>query len=620
MIVDYSSFSKCGQYYCHWGLDGKLKIWETGAGTFKQEYIPNLHLKSTCTCLNWIAASNDSFSSSQKKKRKSSDGSPMIAMGTRLGTIVLYSVAEGGIVGTLHNAHKTAVRCISWEREADLFTCANDYIVHWNVSNKSVRRKWKIGTDSATAMQVSHNGKTLLTASRNIKWWDVETQTVIKVFTGHVSPVFTMTYISVPSGDDYVISAAQNDRLLNAWSLNASSPDKSAVAAFTMTDLASNIDVMLSSEGVTSMVAVTKSGAVHFYSHQLNGKCTKPLKPALTLMIASDAGQNRHKVSPIIINAAKLLSVNKARISYGQPPFLAFENVEMKSTNSELCLVRKDPKVSKLAVQQQTATKVKSTEINADVEYISPAVVNGASIRKRSRKVASDVPMEERLENLALHHPSSSAQPTGEGMTHLLIQGLHSKDRSLLQNVLFRRDEAVIVQTVQRLPVQLVGSLIRELITLVEGKTYTSQVAAQWLKAVLSIHAGQILADNNMGVLLGPLLGLVETRLSSLSTLCQLRGRLDLLLTQISGPSKRGNYATADTQALLVYQDQESSDDGSDILASEVEDENDSERWDELSEEEDGEKEEEEKEEEEKADEEVAESEGDSEDDVDMSS
>lgn len=84
---------------------------------------------------------------------------------------------------------------------------------------------------------------------------------------------------------------------------------------------------------------------------------------------------------------------------------------------------------------------------------------------------------------------------------------------------------------------------------------YRSQVAAQWLKTVLSIHAGQILADNNMGVMLGPLLGLIETRLSSLSTLCQLRGRLDLLLTQVS-PSKRGSYATTDMQALLVFQDQ----------------------------------------------------------------
>lgn len=65
---------------------------------------------------------------------------------------------------------------------------------------------------------------------------------------------------------------------------------------------------------------------------------------------------------------------------------------------------------------------MKNAEINADVEYILPPVVNGASVLKRSREKKSEVPMEERLENLALHHPSSSAQSTKEGMTHLLIQ------------------------------------------------------------------------------------------------------------------------------------------------------------------------------------------------------
>ena len=63
----------------------------------------------------------------------------MVAMGTRSGSVVLYSIAEGGVVGTLQDAHKAAVNCITWEKEADLFTCATDYIVHWDVSNKSVR-------------------------------------------------------------------------------------------------------------------------------------------------------------------------------------------------------------------------------------------------------------------------------------------------------------------------------------------------------------------------------------------------------------------------------------------------------------------------------------------------
>lgn len=54
-----------------------------------------------------------------------------------------------------------------------------------------------------------------------------------------------------------------------------------------------------------------------------------------------------------------------------------------------------------------------------------------------------------------------------------MFQGLQSKDKSLLQNVLFRKDEAVISQTVQRLPVQVISPLVRELTALIQGKTYT---------------------------------------------------------------------------------------------------------------------------------------------------
>lgn len=62
MVSDYSSFSYCGQFYGHCGSDGKLKIWETATGTLKQEYIPNLHLTSPCTCLTWIAPSSTTVS------------------------------------------------------------------------------------------------------------------------------------------------------------------------------------------------------------------------------------------------------------------------------------------------------------------------------------------------------------------------------------------------------------------------------------------------------------------------------------------------------------------------------------------------------------------------------
>ena len=57
-------------------------------------------------------------------------------------------------------------------------------------------------------------------------------------------------------------------------------------------------------------------------------KCSKPLKPKVTVQIASDTGQNQSKdaVQPIPIFGAKKQGSN-ILIAYGSPVFLSFETI-----------------------------------------------------------------------------------------------------------------------------------------------------------------------------------------------------------------------------------------------------------------------------------------------------
>lgn len=55
-----SAFSPDGQYWAHCGRDGKLKIWETSTSRLKQEFIPDLHLSSPCSVLEWITVGQQS--------------------------------------------------------------------------------------------------------------------------------------------------------------------------------------------------------------------------------------------------------------------------------------------------------------------------------------------------------------------------------------------------------------------------------------------------------------------------------------------------------------------------------------------------------------------------------
>lgn len=49
-------FSENGQYFAHISADSKLRIWNTLSNTFEQEFTPDFHLTSPCTCLQFLPA------------------------------------------------------------------------------------------------------------------------------------------------------------------------------------------------------------------------------------------------------------------------------------------------------------------------------------------------------------------------------------------------------------------------------------------------------------------------------------------------------------------------------------------------------------------------------------
>lgn len=74
------------------------------------------------------------------------------------------------------------------------------------------------------------------------------------------------------------------------------------------------------------------------------------------------------------------------------------------------------------------------------------------------------------------------------------------------------------------------------------------------MKNLLQIHAGILLANPDLSDLIGPTLDSIETRLTLQAPLTVLRGRLDLLVSQLSS-SSAGNDDDDEDEALLVFND-----------------------------------------------------------------
>lgn len=99
----------------------------------------------------------------------------------------------------------------------------------------------------------------------------------------------------------------------------------------------------------------------------------------------------------------------------------------------------------------------------------------GVSSATKRNKTGSQLLLKDRLENLSLNVDASTpgkSPSKGANMTQLLMQALNSKDKTILQTVLFTKNETVIRNTIAKLPVSAITPLLKELTVMLQGKTY----------------------------------------------------------------------------------------------------------------------------------------------------
>lgn len=166
-------FSKDGKYFAQITSEGKLKVWNTLSNTFEQEFTPDFHLTSPCTCLHFIssdAASKvtmcsvnyfkffgiiptffESFclhlfsfqpGSPRKKRRKASisESQPRIALGTSNGRLLIYSLLKADLEYVVDSKTSQSISCLSLNNSEVVYSGADTSVIVWNLSKKEVSR------------------------------------------------------------------------------------------------------------------------------------------------------------------------------------------------------------------------------------------------------------------------------------------------------------------------------------------------------------------------------------------------------------------------------------------------------------------------------------------------
>ncbi|XP_014608429.1 PREDICTED: WD repeat-containing protein 43-like [Polistes canadensis] len=563
-----TAFSQDGQYLVHCGIDGKIKIWETETNKLKQEYIPNQYLNSPCNVLSWISvniqATNATHSLRSKRARKmiveEAEQKEIIAMGSVNGIITLYDIAAASVCGQLENGHSFCITAMAWSKNSGLFTAADDHcLIQWNIQENEMKSKWKSGKAKVTALAVMKDEKSVISADKIIKWWDLSTKKIIKTFTGHSSQITSLNAITVNEDISYLISGANEDRYLSIWALDEAKNDKCSVATLSMQDEALSVSAHVNEESQVMVVANTRSGQAHVFKYELNER-SKPLKPKLTIAVTSDENR-KETVQQIPIIMAKFIENEKLLLAYGSYLNLIFEKITPDYSNKMQYLIRSEVKKTK-EKKEESVTKVKATITENSVEHLALGTGNTTIKRHRTSSASSQLPLRDRLENLSLNVDTNTTNRTpskGTNMMQLLMQGLYSKDRTILNNVLFTKNERTIRSTIAKLPVQAITPLIEELYRMLRGKLYPSIIASIWLEILITTHSAHLLSHQNIDEALTPILGLIDEKLMLLIEISKLRGRVSLLTEQIS---KSQDDQDTLNDSLMVYQDADLSDEG----------------------------------------------------------
>jgi len=608
-----SSFTHNGDYFALLSVDGRLRIWDTTSGKVVQEFSSNAAAQSSCTCVCWTRRT---FSRGEQKKLKRKQkkkneklgngvGSlfPSIAIGTDKGFLFCYNPITGEIEKINNDGHIDKINCVVYHEKRDvLYTCSEDkYIAEWCLKSHQIKSKWKADKRAVKRICIGPGGTSLLSAGNSIKLWNLDTKELLQRFNGHSSPISFLRFspykqnVKNGCGDDgyYFVSGSTADRVINAWQVNSRNPEVMAVATFVISDVPLFMDIILNEDGdkPLNLCVGCKDGRIHFFTCTMNGRTSKPIESSKTLdyLLKENAAN-----SPVPFINGRLYKQNGVNLSlvYGQVLNLSFSSLcydeldvssriekDLKKNLLMSELVQENDSSIELATTNRsakfifdtTASVLPVTVDNQGQSHVAVGMMNG-DVQKTDMP-GDELSMEERLKaesgskKFLVKMKPKKASPNAGSFAQMLIQALHSNDEKMICEMLFNNNfsKTVLQNTIKRVPNKLVEKLLRIITDMLLWNPNRSSYLIQWLRTVMSVHLTFLLSSEISKEALAGLYRLVKTQEEIHMPLLNLRGKIDMVLSYVSGNTESDDDDEDLTTAAITYDD--SSDETDEPLA-----------------------------------------------------
>ncbi|XP_030303803.1 WD repeat-containing protein 43 isoform X2 [Calypte anna] len=514
--------------------DGRLRVWETANSRLQHEYVPSAHLSAACTCLAWAPPGGrppPCKDGPQRKKRKSEVAEvdrqlDVLAIGTAVGSILLYSTVKGELQSKLHfTGHATSVSSL-------IFTTVKPMN-----ENKPF--------DGITGLYFLSGA----IHDRLLSVWQIRSdrkeKNAVMSFTVTDEPTFIDLTVSEVKEEPVKLAVVCRDGQLHLF--------EHILNGYCKKPLTSNCTIQIATPGS-------------------DGDSTPKPVPILAAAFCTD------KQSLLLVYGNTLQPIiEKVSLNTTEPHVCLIRDIQkVLSLKTDVALT----KVKTPVVNSDTKVLVPGIPGHSTAVKIPSS---GKENKKNKRKPGeTEESIEERLGALDIDVSklkSPGGLPQTDSFAVLLVQGLESNDAEILNRVLNTRKESVIKNTVARMPIHAVIPLLHELTKRLQGNPYSASLMVRWLKSVFTLHASYLSTLPDLIPQLGMLYQLMESRVKTLQKLSRLHGRLFILVTQVAASETVQDATEVNQTAKLVYEDESSEEEGSDdeMIADKDSDEN----WDE---------------------------------------
>ena len=424
----------------------------------------------------------------------------------------------------------------------------------------------------------------------------------LQKFTGHASAIKELAF---SHQDDVLVSNAQDDRYVNVWDAQTTNTNSNNLTALTLETNVSHIDF---SSTDPSVLAVTDDGLVGIWENasytttQATGGNRRKMMRSMTkeadahVQIVSTASENT--IIPIL--AAKFVtdkggkSIMIARGSSVKPSFevVKYVDEETGAMIRDISLSRQPITNYLIDTASIAANNLRTTRKAYDESAVT--VVGNTDFTGKAPTMANQEQEEEENEEPSIEQKLSSLDvvdhantkkknnkkktidtPSAGSLQTVLVQALHSNDSGLLEACLQHTKPDVINSTVRRLPTEYLIPLLTELITKFQEKPGRAPALLVWIKSVLLIHTAYLMTVPDLVGKLGNFYQALDTRLGVFPKLLALRGRLDIVQSQVNVKSYSNINDKQLQRAQLpenVYVELDSDDEAEDELLSMDED------------------------------------------------